>query len=240
MRVLLALIAFTFGFAHATTGFAPGESHSLLPRVKVGDKFDYDYRSESSLNGNTSVFSAHFGLTIASLEPKGSITFANRQTGGEFASGGATRKVPDSGSTTKFKLNGELLSADPPYASPAQARFGQLLQIVVPSEKASIGTTWTWKTPPSETNGQIGVEGKGRCVAFEERLGTKCAKLELTMKETSGDMPASCSTTVWVSINDGLPVETVIAMSDVPLGPGAIANVKAVNRRSKVPVPSGG
>lgn len=207
------------------------EMHSLLPQVQVGDRFVFSYRGETSAAGIAGVFRARFEMAVASLEPKGTITFKTDQREAAFESAGQTRAVPDSTVSSRFRLNGIMLSADPGFDTPERARMSRLMWIVVPEEKAGVGAQWKWSSEPNEANGQIGLKGAGECLAFETRQEIRCAKLRLTAKEESGEQPGSAKMEVWVSLKDGMPVEVIAELSNVPLGPGAAGSMKFTNRR---------
>ncbi len=207
------------------------QEHSLLPNVKVGDRFAFEFKSTSEVGGSAAAYSARFELSVASLEPKGTITFHTEQKNAEFSMAGQVQKIPDSKTTSKFKVTGEVLTLDPPAATPEQARFSRLMQIVVPEGTASVGKTWTWSSEPTELNGKIGLEGKGQCVAFEQRDGVPCAKLRLTARETTGEKPASSTIEVWIALKDGLPVETILRFEDAPFAPGITGSMHGVNKR---------
>ena len=224
-------VSFALIIAMAAFGSSASQKHSLLPHVKVGDTFPFEYRSTTTVNAKPSQFNAVFIMSVASLEPKGTITFNTEQRSSEIVTDGKSTAIPDSTTKTTFKLNGELLSTEPAYASPEQARFGQLMAMVVPEKPTGVGDTWTWKVEPSAANGSVGVKAKGECATFENRLGVSCARLKLSAEETSGSKPAKCAMEVWFSLIDGLPVEIHMEMTDVPLGRGVVGSIKAVNKR---------
>jgi hypothetical protein len=214
-----------------TAGIAKQESRLLLPNVKVGDKFVYDFKASYAAGGRTFDVTAKIEMTVLSLDPKGTITFRNDQRDMEARSGETVSKRPDSMSTTRFKLNGVLLSTDPPHANSEIARFSRLMQIVVPEDKASVGRTWTWKVAPAESNGHVGVEGDGELLAFEERGGTPCAKVRISARETAGEPRASGKMDVWISLRDGLPFEMAVAFENIPFAKGVTGSYKGVNVR---------
>lgn len=227
-----SLIALAF-LAHPLLASPQQQAHSLLPKVKVGDAFTYSFTSKNVAGGREGSMAAKYVMTIASFEPKGTITFKNEQKEGTYKFGEQTTPLPDSVTTTRFKLNGEMLSSDPPLASVEQARVSQLMWMVVPTDPAKIGDKWTWEAPANEANGNVSVKGEGVCLTFEKHGGLDCAKLKLSAKETRGSKPASSSMEVWYAIKDGMPVEIRMDVEDAPLAPGLMGSIHAVNVRTK-------
>lgn len=215
--LLVALVAFP-------------ETHSLLPRVAVGDKFAYDFRAVATVHGKEQPFAARFVMAVASLEPKGTITFKTDRIVADPATGKPGDKV-SSTSQTRFRLTGEMLASEPAFGVPEQARFSYLMQIVVPEGRAKVGDSWTWRVPPSAANGQVGLDGRGELLGFEEKEGARCAKLVLKPKETSGDKPASGTLTVWLSLKDGLPIRTEMEFAEMPFAPKVSGRMRATNVR---------
>lgn len=219
--------------ALVSTGSAPAaaQRHSLLPHLRVGDAFKYQFRGTYQVAGKESVYSATFEMAIGAIARNGELTFKNKQVGGEISRGGQVRKLPESATTSVLKPNGQIVSVDPPYASPEQARFSRLMQIIVSDRPVKVGDTWTWAQEPSAVNGNIGYDGKGECLAFETRGGAGCARVRLTGKERSGEKPASGTMEVWVNLKDGMPMEMSMVFAEVPLAPGVTATYRAENKR---------
>lgn len=212
-------------------GWTSSDEKSLLPKVKVGDAFVYDYTSEVSAGGRQQEFNAEYHISITSLEPTGTIAFKFDARNALIGADGKYAEVPDSSNITVFKLNGEVVSNEPALASAEQRRFGRAMQIVVPDKPVDVGGTWTWSSPASEAFGRIGLEGKGELLAFEKRRDVETAKLSLSAWETSGDTPTKSTMTVWVSLADGLPVETQMTVENAPFAPGVAGSIKASNKR---------
>ncbi len=211
---------------------ATGETHSLLPNVKVGDEIHYAYRNEIRVGETTAVLAMKITMTIAALEPKGQIVFKNAQSEGTFQRGEQTSKLPDSVNTTTFRLNGELVAALPAPATPEQKRLNRLMQMRVPEGPAGVGAKWTWEEDPNEAGGGVGRKAGGELIAFEERLGMRCAKVRYVVKETSGESPCGGTMEVWFALKDGLPAEVSMQLENAPLGGGALGRIRASNRRT--------
>lgn len=207
------------------------QRHSLLPHLRVGDVFKYQFKGTYAAADKESIYTASFEMAIGAIARNGELTFKNKQVGGEISQGGQVRKLPESATTSILKPNGEIVSVDPPYASPEQARFSRLMQIIVSDKPVKVGDIWTWSQEPSTVNGNIGYDGKVECVAFETRGGAGCARIRLTGKERSGLKPATGTMEVWVNLKDGLPMEMSMVFTDVPLAPGLTATYRAENKR---------
>lgn len=207
------------------------KSYNLLPQVKVGDQFVYDYQSKITVGANESQFNARFAMTVQSLEPKERITFESRQTKGEFVSAGKAQPTPESTTSATFKLNGELLSTTPPSSGAEQARLGRLMMMVVPESPASAGSKWSWESAAEERFGKVGLKGSGECLAIESHRGFLSAKLKLAASESGGAKPAKAAMIVWVAVQDGMPVEVQMNLENAPLFPGTVANLTATNVR---------
>lgn len=217
--------------ALACAASAGAQRHSLLPHVRVGDVFRYEFRGTYQVADKESTYTAVFEMAIGGIAANGNLTFNNKQMGAEISQGGQIRKLPDSSTSTVVKPNGVFVSVEPPYASPEQARFSRLMQIVLSETPVKTGDSWSWNLEPTSGNGNIGFAGKGECLAFEMKAGVRCAHVRLTGKETSGEKPAAGSMEVWVSLKDGMPIEIKMDFSNVPLAPGALATYRAGNKR---------
>lgn len=204
------------------------QSHSLLPSVKVGDHFLYDFESTMSTPTATTKMKVQTDMSVISLEPAGTITFKNDAKHRVISQGEKVRELPNAISTTKFKLDGELLSVTPSPATPEQARFSSMMQMRVPTGPVKVNQTWTWTEEPADS---IGRSAKCQCMAFETHRGVECAKVHYSIKETSGDTPATEEMDVWFSLKDGIPVEIVVDLANAPLAPGVTAKFHATNVR---------
>ncbi|MBL8069409.1 MAG: hypothetical protein JNM28_13255 [Armatimonadetes bacterium] len=201
------------------------DSHSLLPTLKVGDAFAYEMKSQIRQGAVTGEFRSEYEMTVTSLEPTGTVTFKTVRTKSVFAMGGKESEVPDSTVVAKMRVNGAFLSVDPPAANPEQARVSRLMQFQVPDFKIAKGQGWSWKDPASSLNGNVGAEGKGECLGFYEHSGIECANLRISLVESEGSQPASAVFTVWLSLKDGMIVESAIAIQNAPIGQGSVGDM---------------
>lgn len=210
--------------------FGP-QTHSLLPKVRVGSQVNYDYMAEYSLGAQRTGFRSRYEMSVACLDSGKFITFQNKQREAWYMMGDKETKAPDTTTLATFRFTGALVSTEPAYASPEQARFGQLMQMIVPDGEVAVGSRWRHATAPGVANGQIGCDFLGQCLAFQRRRGIPCAKLAMRSRENGKGATGSCKMTVWFSLEDGLPVEIQMQLTQVPVGPGRLGNVKATNLR---------
>ncbi len=208
--------------------FSAPQEHSLMPNVKVGDHFLYDFESTMTTPTATFKLKVRTDMSVASLEPTGTITFKNDAKNRVITLGEKVRELPDATTTTRFKLNGELISVQPAPATPEQTRFSSMMQMRVPTGPVKVNQSWTWSEAPADA---VGRSAKCQCVAFETRRGVECAKVHYSIKETSGDTPATEEMDVWFSLKDGIPVETMVDMANAPLAAGVTGKFHATNVR---------
>lgn len=203
------------------TTLAP--TYLLLPTAPKGYAVIYEYKATMAMGGQSVKIASRNKMVVEEFPKKGQVTF--RFEGGEMSleRAGQTNTFPGSTSRATFKTNGEIVSFDPEVKSPEQLRSRYLLAMVVPSNRVSIGATWSWKSN--------GIAGTGKFVAVEQHLGLECAKLALHNRETDQGTPATAQMEVWYSLKDGLPVDTIVHAKDVPLAPGSAGTIEATNRR---------
>lgn len=218
----------------ALVGSAPArttkEEHSLLPTLKVGDKFVYEMQAESKAGERGSTMNATIEMHVDGFED-GLIRFKNYQKNTKAKVGDQERPMPDSVYSSKLKPTGEIVWLEGPAGTPERTRFGRLMLFQVPTEKVEVGSTWTWTTEPSEANGQIGAESRAECLGFEEHGGTRCAKVRVAVKETSGDRPATGTIETWVALKDGLGTEIRMAFENAPFALGIAGSFRATYKR---------
>lgn len=212
----------------------PGEVHSLMPTLKVGNRFVYEMKSTSKVGERGSEFNATFEMNVTAIDPD-LLSFRNLQKNGEYRLGDQVRKLPESVTTSKLKKNGEIMSMDPPYASAEQARFSRLMMFVVPAEPVKVGHVWSWTTAGNETNAKVGATSKAKCLGFEDHMGTRCAHVEVAIEETSGEKPAKGSMELWVALKDGLSMETKMEFENTPVAPGLAASYRGTILRISGP-----
>jgi hypothetical protein len=203
----------------------PG-GRSLLLNSQVGEKFIYEARSVVKIAKTEGVMTSRYEMTVVDLEPKGTATFKTASKG-KYAIDGKEIDIPESVVTAKMELNGRFLSVEPPSANATLARGRRIMQYLVTKSKAIKGSHWAWTEPGSPLNGNMGAAGQGDVVEFGSKGGVACAKLHISIKETEGALPASAVFDVWISLKDGMQVESEIALENVPVGTNlAKMNVK--------------
>ncbi|MCW5941281.1 MAG: hypothetical protein KIS66_03560 [Fimbriimonadaceae bacterium] len=202
------------------------EEHSLLPTLKVGDIFVYEMRAESKAGERASGMNAIVEMHVDGFED-GLIRFKNYQKNTKTKVGVKESSLPDSVYGSKLKPTGEIVWMEVPASSPERTRFGRLMLFQVPTEKVAVGSKWTWATEPSAANGQVGAESRAECLGFEEHGGTRCAKVRVAVRETSGEKPASGTIETWVSLKDGLGTEIRMAFENTPFAPGVAGSFRA-------------
>lgn len=206
------------------------EEHSLLPNVKVGQVLNYSFSSTYEIGSANAKFASLVKMTVQALEPGKTITFKNEQTKSTLTFGGKDVLSDDSSYTTTLKVTGEFVSMDPDPTQ-EQARFGNVMQMVVPTEKVKVGSKWDWTTKGTETTGGIGVRGNAECLALEEHMAVKCAKVKFVQFEIGGERPARGTLIVWLSLTDGFPMEVQADYQNMPFLLGRSMPMKAVNKR---------
>lgn len=213
-----------------TKSALPVVEHSLLPTVKVGQVLNYNFSSTYEIGSAKAKFSSNVKMTIDDLVENKTIVFKNEQSKSTLNFDGKDVKSDDSSYKTTFKLTGEFVSMDP-EPTPEQARFGNVMQMIVPDDKVRIGSKWTWTTKGTSVTDGVGVKGNGECLALEDHMGVICAKVKYVQFETDTDRPARGTMTVWFSVADGMPMEVQADYVNMPFILGRSMPMKAVNKR---------
>ncbi|HLO99727.1 MAG TPA: hypothetical protein VK171_14130 [Fimbriimonas sp.] len=206
------------------------EEHSLLANVKVGQVLNYSFSSTYEIGSANAKFSSLVRMTIESYEAGKSVVIKNEQSKSTMSFQGKDVASDNMVYTTTQKVTGEFVSIDPD-PTPEQARFGNVMQMIVPSDKVKVGSKWNWTIKGTETTEGIGVKGNGEVLAFEEHMAVKCAKVKFVQMEVGGERPSRGTLIAWISLVDGFAMEVQADYVSVPFLLGRSMPMKAVNKR---------
>lgn len=160
------------------------------------------------------------GYTVTSSQNSMNVTF-----------GGSSIPIPDSSSTSVFKLSGEVVDLQADQVTGDTWRVAELDSFIYPDKPVKVGDTWTSSVTADSKKGTVAGTTNYKVDSLEKIGSHDTAKIKVTYKETSGDSPASSDGYVWIDTKDGSMVKAVSTWSNVPMGPMPVGGTITLERQ---------
>lgn len=146
----------------------------------------------------------------------------SRQYDGMVNVGGQEMEMPSESTpttTATMDFHGLTTAFDDPtgMAGPDGWRMATLGTVYRPAKQLNPGDEWTHKFKGND-DGAVEAEGSYKLIGEETWNGMDVLKIEYTVKETAGSMPASSTGTSWIRKSDNIMVRNVANWKDVPVG----------------------
>ena len=211
----------------AVAAFAAQDTFNLSWKPKVGDalKYKIDIKASMDMGGmmgdinvgmvqNQKVTKVEDGkVTVESS--MGSMTLVVNGEDMSQMMGDQTMNM-----TTVYSAAGDVLSikADQDMG-PSHARMENAYGMTYPNKDVKVGDSWS-RTIKGNDQGAVDASVTFTVEAFETIGSDRVVKVKGDFKETKGDAPMTCKSTVWIREKDGAAVKGTYAMTNVEFQPG--------------------
>lgn len=209
--------------ALSLTALAAQEAIVLKRLAKAGDVEKYRMKAETQLAGGTAVFTGLITEKIVKVADDGQYSMESTTTENAVTFNG--KEMPGAAKTTAdvatitCKSNGEVVSVITDRSDPNIYRMANLQSLQFPATPLKIGDSWDINIKKDD-RGSVDAKGTFKLEATE-KVGTyDCYRIHGTVKELTGDTPASVEETCWISVKDGTIVKSQGTWTNAPF-PGA-------------------
>jgi hypothetical protein len=191
----------------------------MLKRVaKVGDNAKYRMKADMEAEGQAITFTALLVEKVTKVAANGDITVESNQKDAKVNFGGNEMEVPSEGGaqTTTSTSNGKVLLVEGDDHGADAYRTANLITMQFPDKALAVGSTWDVSIPKSD-KGVVEAKGSYKVEAQEKMGEHDTYRIKGTLKELSGDVPASVEATYWISIKDGNLVKAQGTWTNFPV-----------------------
>ena len=210
----------------AVAAYAAQDTFNLSWKPKVGDALKYKVDVKASMDMGGTMGDMVFGMVQSQKVTKigdgkvvidatvGNMTLV---VNGEDMS----QMMGDQNFTTtsEYNMSGELLSIKSEMGGANQIRMENAYSFSYPNKEVKVGEKWT-RTVKGNSDGAVDATGNFTVDGIETLDGERCVRVKGDYRETKGDKPMSCVSTVWVREKDGAAVKGTYAMKNVEFQPG--------------------
>lgn len=228
-RIIAAAIIAAVG----ALALASQDSFNLTRRGKAGESRNFTMSAKVEVMGIEASVSAMVTEKIARILPDGALVLQSDSKQGTIDVMGTQQKIPDSSSSMTIKPTGEIVELKPAEADENSNRREQLASIVLPGASVTTGQKWTHEVKATPLSGNTSGKADYECLGLKTVAGEEAVGIKFSYVETSGDQPASCSGTVWISPKDGWLVLAELNYKAVPLPQAGPSNMSVTVARRK-------
>lgn len=212
---MLAVIALSAVAMAAVDGLSIGR------KPKEGDTHKYRMSADVDLGGIPVTVKGLLSEKVTKVETDGSYSQEETQIELKAVVNGTETDVPSSGASTMVYLpSGEVKSIAGDEGKAESYRMANLGIIYDPGKPVNIGDAWSYDIKANKDTGAVAAKADFKLLGEEKVGDVDTLKIKATVKETTGDMPASSDGTVWIAKADGSLVKSEAKWVNAPF-PGA-------------------
>ena len=211
----------------AVAAYAAQDTFNLSWKPKVGDALKYKVDIKASMDMGGAMGDILVGMIQSQKVTKieeGKITIDSSMGSMTLVVNGEdmSQMMGDQNMsmTTVYSPTGEILSlkSDQDMGG-SHARMENAYAMTYPNKDVKVGDTWSRTVKGNATGAVDGVANFS--IEGFETIGTdRVVRVKGDYKETKGDAPMTCKSTVWVREKDGAAVKGTYAMTNVEFQPG--------------------
>jgi hypothetical protein len=222
----------------SATGFAAlGDGFKIGLKAKAGDLRKYTLSAQIDFSGTPIEFTANTTEKVTKVETDGSYVLESGQTDAKIVMGGASQDSPNGNPVVAhYKPSGEVtkIDGDASSANANAYRMATLSMLIDPGKEQQVGDSWTFDVKANKDTGAVDAKAEYKLIG-EEKVGKfDTLKIKVTIKELTGDTPASSDGFVWIDKTDGSEVKTEAKWTNAPV-PGAPMPVNGTVKIERVP-----
>jgi hypothetical protein len=187
---------------------AVSDGVSLKRLAKEGDTTRYKVKADLSIAGQSASMTSTTIEKVTKVEADGTYSIESSDVDTKVVFGGQEIESPPQAPETSIYLpTGQLKEIKGDRVSEQTYRMAILGSFITPDKPVSVGDTWAKDIAADSKTGVLATKATYKVVA-DEKVGTyDTLKIEQTVKETTGDSPASSTLTVWINKADGTMVK---------------------------------
>ncbi len=208
------------------------DGFKLRRMPKEGEEITMSLRADVEVMGMNAIFTAKLKDKVTKVEANGDYSVESSQSDGKIKLDGQEDMEAPSGNgptTTKYSAAGAILSVTGEDTSEEALRMANMSAFAFEDRLFKNGETIVIENKASKLNGNVASKATVIVGATETIKGHECVVMTYDYKETSGEVPATSTGKVWISLKDGAPVmvDSVYKNAPFPGAPGPInAKVK--------------
>ncbi len=227
MRNGLKIFGLAAVAALSLTALAVQDGVVLKRIAKSGDTMKFRLKAELEVQGTPVVLTGLINEKVTGVAANGNITVEQKTTDVKLDFGGSEMNPPatDDTTTTTYTPFGTIVDIKSTQTDANLARMSNLQSITIPEKPLKVGDTWDITLPKNE-KGAVELKGTFK-VDGAEKIGVyDTYRVKGTMKETTGDQPASVDATYWINVKDASLVKLTGTWTNAPLPQIGPSNAK--------------
>jgi hypothetical protein len=212
----------------AVAAYAAQDTFNLSFKPKVGDSLKYKIDVKASMDMGGTMGDMQFGMIQSQKVTKvadGKVVIEGTTGNMTLVINGEdmSQMMGDQSfkSTSEYNMNGELLSikSDDMGGGGNQVRLENAYSFSYPNKDVKVGEKWT-RTVKANSEGAVDATGNYTVDGIETIGADRVLRIKGDYRETKGDKPMSCTSTVWIREKDGAAIKGTYAMKNVEFQPG--------------------
>jgi hypothetical protein len=211
----------------AVAAIAAQDTFNLSWKPKVGDshKYKVDVKASMDMGGMMGDLKVGMVQTMKVLKIEdGKVTTENTVGNMTLIVNGEdmSQMMGDQSmnSTTVYGLDGSLISLKSEMGMEGNSiRMENAYSMTYPNKEVKVGDSWS-RTVKGNAEGAVDATATFKIDGIETIGTDRCVRIKGDFKETAGQSPMTCKSTMWVRESDGAAVKGTFSMTNVEFQPG--------------------
>ena len=196
------------------------QTYDLSPRFKAGDKNVYDLTFDIEGVGQEMVYKAKIRNEIIVVEKDGEYKVISYQTDHRVIVDGVqeTSGAQELNAVTTYDKYGTPTAIGGDLATGESFRVANLTPFIAPKQPIKVGEAWNSPIEEDAAKGTRKVVHTYRLLKIVKLKGHEVAEIQLSVKETASDHPASAFGKVWIDVKTGNMIKYQVEVKNMPFG----------------------